>query len=262
MGAGSAKGINSSPEDEGDIENDRFSMVSHDSPEPIAKIQKTNNEKNKKPLPLINKHKSLESSDDEEDTIAPSNGTPVKKSPVKKSPEKKRGGLFGFSKWKDDDEDKTSAPTQGEKDTKEKDEGKKGGGFRLFGGWRKDDKKEQKDETLDEEIDDLHKTFDSLGIDTKGNNKKKDKKSQSADDIRKLSPMRSKANIKPRPLRTSHARRNGENILDSLSGGNRRNFKYSWETEQTNSTSIPIEDQWSYKAVGLVIHFYYHKSDL
>ncbi|XP_018007839.1 uncharacterized protein LOC108665578 [Hyalella azteca] len=166
-------------------------------------------------------------------------------------------GFFNFrsrekegSKSEDDDNDSDS-------------EAKESGGnrrFKIFG-HRKKISKAQKDEKLDSDINDLEKTFDSLGIVGKdatkdgGGNKSS---MRSKDDLEALEPMRNRMNVRiSRPVRelngvTTARDMYGRRGSDSTSGSNngRKKFNYSWENDEENAAPVR-QDEWIYQAVRI-----------
>lgn len=267
MGAGSAKGVRINDEDF-DIENDRFSVISHDSPEINAKGERpgaNNNNNNNNASDKKSKVRvKIEALYDESDEEEGSGVTPTKPAVTSEREDEKKRGLFGFSRRREED-DKTNVFVHESDNEGAKKGGKRDGskGFKLFS-FRKDGRKsEEKDEPLDQEINDLQKTFDSLGIvgqahgTQKTHNGTAARKSQSADDIRDLEPMRNRMNQKRRFSRPSNMtaagpalRRTGDG-LNTSSGGSKRTFKYSWEVNDHNGCSSPSKsEEWKYEAVS------------
>ncbi|XP_069986729.1 uncharacterized protein [Penaeus vannamei] len=255
MGAGSAKGLQQPEEDD----EDRFSSSS----EQWGNDQSASDDSGRK-----DRDTSPESD------IAPKTIPSVEngESSGHEEMEGKRRGLFTFSKKKDDpdkdkvddfvdetneDDKKKKGGTKNNKNNAKKDNEKKG--FRLFG-WRKDDKKNEKDEALDEDINDLEKTFDSLGIVGKnswGDAPAKPQK-EAVDDLELLEPMRKRKNVRVRGPKgmngvvaggTRGQDKGGSGSSDVGSTTSRRTFKYSWETETGPTAPKQQEDEWEYKAV-------------
>nr|XP_027214181.1 uncharacterized protein LOC113807164 [Penaeus vannamei] len=256
MGAGSAKGLQQPEEDD----EDRFSSSS----EQWGNDQSASDDSGRK-----DRDTSPESD------IAPKTIPSVEngESSGHEEMEGKRRGLFTFSKKKDDpdkdkvddfvdetneDDKKKKGGTKNNKNNAKKDNEKKG--FRLFG-WRKDDKKNEKDEALDEDINDLEKTFDSLGIVGKnswGDAPAKPQK-EAVDDLELLEPMRKRKNVRVRGPKgmngvvaggTRGQDKGGSGSSDVGSTTSRRTFKYSWETETGPTAPKQQEDEWEYKAVS------------
>ena len=133
--------------------------------------------------------------------------------------------------------------------------------FRIFGGKKKD---QVKDEKLDSEINDLEKTFDSLGIVGKsvweGGQDIKPKQ-QSKDDLATLEPMRNRLNVRmARPPRGINglsvssdflSGRRADQDLNSTSGSKKK-FNFSWDTEEEDKESVEV-DEWDYRAVSWVL---------
>ncbi|XP_068233526.1 protein starmaker-like isoform X2 [Palaemon carinicauda] len=184
-----------------------------------------------------------------------------------KAEQKRRFG-FKFNKRHNNNNEEHDKPVEFEEDPQEeadkkkkgdKKESKKDGdkktGFKLFG-WR--NKKEEPDAQLDDDIDQLEKTFDSLGIVGKNMWGDDDKpplpRKEAADDLELLEPMRKRKNVRVRGTRgmngtiasANHDPNAGKN--SNASSGSRRTFRYSWETEK-KKTKPDDEDEWEYKAV-------------
>ncbi|XP_063597144.1 ABC transporter F family member 4-like [Penaeus indicus] len=205
MGAGSAKGLQQPDEDE----EDRFSSSS----EQWGNDQSASDDSGRK-----DRDTSPESDVEPKAPPAVENG----ESSGHEEMEGKRRGLFHFSKKKDEsdkdrvdefvdetneDDKKKKGGTKNNKDNAKKDNEKKG--FRLFG-WRKDDKKNEKDEALDDDINDLEKTFDSLGIVGKNSwgDAPANPPKEAVDDLELLEPMR-KRKKRPSARSEGHERRRG-----------------------------------------------------
>lgn len=253
MGAGSAKGLQQ-PEDE---DEDRFSSSS----EQWGNDQSASDDSGRK-----DRDTSPES-----DVVPNAPAPPIVENGESSEHEEmdgKRRGLFNFSKKKDEqdkdkvddfvdetneDDRKKKGGTKNNKDNAKKDSEKKG--FRLFG-WRKDDKKTEKDAGLDDDINDLEKTFDSLGIVGKnswGDAPAKPPK-EAVDDLELLEPMRKRKNVRVRGPKGMNGvvagGTAGSGSSDLGSTTSRRTFKYSWETDKGSSTPKQQEDEWEYKAVS------------
>ncbi|XP_066985790.1 cylicin-2-like [Macrobrachium rosenbergii] len=151
------------------------------------------------------------------------------------------------------DKKKKEEKKEERKDSKK--DGEKRTGFKLFG-WRSK-KGEERDNELDKDIDDLEKTFDSLGIVGKnmwGEEKAPSPRKEAADDLELLEPMRKRKNVRVRGTRATNgmvATENGDSNAgknSNASSGSRRTFRYSWETEK-KKTKPDDEDEWEYKAV-------------
>ncbi|XP_069179318.1 cylicin-1-like [Procambarus clarkii] len=260
MGAGSAKGVK--PEHHQDV--DRLSTGSEiwGSDQPAADISK-------RVVPKINTNDNLAKTLAEISEPSGSRLDPLDAGQhEEKKEEQKKKTRFGFTRKKDDDdrvdefvvdstddkkdndkknEDKTNED-KNNKEASKKDTEKRG--FRLFH-WKKDDKKiEEKDEALDKDIDDLEKTFDSLGIVGKnmwGEEANKHNK-DTVDDLDLLQPMRKRNQVRVR------APRGVSGPVGSSSGSNgstssKRNFKFSWESEGDQVPMKTEDDEWEYKAM-------------
>lgn len=258
MGAGSAKGVKPENSDDGD----RFSSSSEHwendhtaSDDPRKDRTKNNNSDNLTKTvaevvePSGSKTDDLENGETEE-----------------KKEEHKKKTRFVFSRKKDDadkvdefvndsseDDQKNNSNKKNtdktNKDIPRKDADKKG--FRLFN-WRKEEKKsEEKDVALDKDIDDLEKTFDSLGIVGKnlwGDDPPQQRK-EAADDLELLEPMRKRKNVRVRGAVSTNGTA-GSGGSSNGSTGSKRTFKFSWETENQQTTTMEEEDEWEYKAVS------------
>ncbi|XP_076030832.1 uncharacterized protein LOC143019017 [Oratosquilla oratoria] len=250
MGAGSAKGLKQ--EDEEDL--DRFSTSSVDQwnddsdPEGTRPTEKD----------------SVKEAGEGQGGGGGGPGGEEKDGETMKGGKKRKNIIFRFGKWQDDDEADTDEEgendkksQQDKKDNNNKENNKKDTekkpGFRFFG-WRKEDKKEEKDEVLEKDIDDLEKTFDSLGIvgrplwdgeeDGEAQNKPKN---SLEDDPELMKPMRLRraANLKkPRDPKGKVTWSVGSSSTGSQTS--RRTFRYSWETDE--KAPVP-EDEWEYKTV-------------
>ncbi|KAK7068482.1 hypothetical protein SK128_006109 [Halocaridina rubra] len=278
MGAGSAKGLQ--PEHDDD-DGDRLSnsssthWQSEDNSDSDDSEQRAHKKHNKRTVnaevsssaepetpKAAGRHSSDQDSSDERDEPHHSEDEEKKKG------EGKRKSFFKFSRKKSDhekvDDFADESDDEGKKRRDSKKNHKKDGekpGFKLFG-WR-NKKNEEKDAELDKDIDDLEKTFDSLGIQGKNmwiedNNKARGGKS--ADDLELLEPMRKRKNIKVRGghrgINGMVAGRNDHNASKTPGGtssGSKRTFRYSWETENdSNKSPKQQEDEWEYKAVSTI----------
>nr|XP_053649015.1 uncharacterized protein LOC128700085 [Cherax quadricarinatus] len=261
MGAGSAKGVkpgNSEDADRLSTTSEQWETDHVAPPDPTRVTSKnTASETFAKTLAEVS-----EASGSKEEVVE-NNHTEEDK---KEEPKKKT--RFGFTRKKEDDEkadelvvefsdekknnDKNNVD-KSNKDISRKDADKKG--FRLFN-WKKDDKKnEEKDEVLDKDIDELEKTFDSLGIvgqNTFGEagNQRKD----AADDLELLQPMRKRNTVRGRGPRGPNGTVGGSGGSSNGSTGSKRAFKFSWETENDQTPSMMEEDEWEYKAES-VLHY-------
>jgi len=160
-----------------------------------------------------------------------------------------------FSDKNDTNEDEVNSESESESN-RENNKETKTKKFRLFG--KKN--KEVKDEKLDSDINDLEKTFESLGIVGKSVWEQDIKpKQQSKDDLDTLEPMRNRLNVRmARPprgingLTVTNERRldsNGSDINSTSSS--KKKFNFSWDTEDDNK-SLEI-DEWDYRAVGELV---------
>lgn len=258
MGAGSAKGVNEINDEDNDPENDRFSVISGGSPSVDPKFPKSENKANDevKTNNIRAKMEALGAESEDDDPLSKSADEGERKE------DERRRGLFGFSRKKSEDEKTNAFIHENGDETKRSIKRESSKGFRFFK-FKKEDKKklDEKDEKLDQEIKDLQQAFDSLGIvgsNVWNDNSKKDpissKKSQSADDIRELEPMRNRLNQKRRFSRPANAggsiRRGHDGMVSTSGGGKRRTFKYSWEKENVIANPVQTED-WNYEAVSI-----------
>ena len=258
MGAGSAKGVQA---EENEDEVDSFSSTSSDHWEaevdPPAALAHPAPPKPPKPKPKPPIEPPSTSS------VAPIENIDAEK---KEKPKKKT--TFGFSLRREPNNEKLDEVgndssdeegNKGERDEKGSDKEEKGKdkkGFRLFG-WRKDEKKKEKEEGLDEDISDLEKTFDSLGI--VGKNKWGGETSRVEDTTLRedviLSPMRKRKNVRGgRGVKGINGLTNGSNGRGSSgSNASKRTFKFSWEKDKQRSPPKDEEDEWEYKAVSVCV---------
>ncbi|CAL4120482.1 unnamed protein product, partial [Meganyctiphanes norvegica] len=257
MGAGSAKGLRTTEDDDDDI--DRYSTNSDqwDEDQPDGETSKSN--KQEHVIRVVTEIPPLDPD------LGDNNQTTTKKEETKKR------GLFKFNRRKEggveklensgDENDEVEKKNKENKKNSEKNNKNKSvevdvvsdkkGGFRLFG-WRKDEHKiEEKEIQLDQEINDLEKTFDSLGI-VGRNLWEEDQNNQqqtAADDLALLEPMRKRKQVRTKiPNGTKTSIINGGGGSGGSSSTSKRTFKYSWETSSTDSKSQD-EDAWDYKAV-------------
>ncbi|KAK8384227.1 hypothetical protein O3P69_009165 [Scylla paramamosain] len=250
MGAGSAKGVQ--PEENED-EVDSFSSTSSDQWEREVDTPATPAPPSPVPPPPPAKSKPKPPAPPVE---APKAGTSVARieNEEEKKDKPKKKTTFGFTLRREHHSDKIedvndSSDDEGEREREKKARGKlekekDKKGFRLFG-WRKEEKKTERD-GLDDDIDDLEKTFDSLGIVGKnmwapdGKNERKIEREEAV-----LSPMRKRKNVKGRG-KTATGQVNGSS---SGSNASKRTFRFSWETEKQKSPPRDEGDEWEYKAV-------------
>lgn len=165
--------------------------------------------------------------------------------------EQPRRKLFTFSREKGSPDDKNEDDSDSDSNEKKENNTRR---FNIFGGRKKD----KKDEKLDEDIDDIEKTFDSLGIAGKNSwNDGQDikPKQHSKDDLDALEPMRNKTNVRiSRPTRgingLSNEFYNKKDVDLNSTSSSRRKFNFSWEND--DEKPIPKQtDDWNYKAVSL-----------
>lgn len=251
MGAGSAKGVN--PENSEDADGFSTSSDHWDNDVPTSKVEKenakNNNTSTNAPAKIVT----------EAAIASTSTAPPPPESGVdteEKKEDAKKKARFVFSRKKEDGDNKvenlgkesetSKKDNADDKDNAKKDAEKKG--FRIFNWSKKDEKKaEEKDETLDKDINDLEKTFDSLGIVGKSmwGSESSKKKDGAVDDIEMLEPMRKRKNVKTKGM-------NGKMSSSSSSNGSKRTFKFSWETEgEKTSEKEEEEEEWEYKAVSV-----------
>ena len=148
---------------------------------------------------------------------------------------------------------------------REKKDGSERRGFKIFK-WKRDDSNNSKriggvggesgnegdkDNRLDQDINDLEKTFDSLGI--VGQNKwSEDNKPRPLDDIENLEPMRNRKQVRVRAPRVVNGVAPTEGSGESSgSSSTKRTFRYSWEMSDVTPTQ---DDEWEYQAV----RFYFY----
>lgn len=250
MGAGSAKGVN--PEASEDSDGFSTSSDQWENEAPTTKVEKenvkNNNTANNAPSKIVT-----------EASIASTSNAPPHPENGIEAEEKKEDGKkkarFVFNRKKEDGDNKVedlgreseTSRKDNADDKDKKDPEKKG--FRIFNWSKKEEKKtEERDEGLDQDINDLEKTFDSLGIVGKsmwGNEGGGGKKKEGAvDDIELLEPMRKRKNVKTKTM-------NGKTSSSSSSNGSKRTFKFSWETEGEKALEKEEEEEeWEYKAVS------------
>ncbi|XP_050689608.1 uncharacterized protein LOC126981940 [Eriocheir sinensis] len=270
MGAGSAKGVK---QEENEDEVDSFSSGSSENweesntpPAPKkAPAAAPPGPHKHKPKPPVAPAEPPSTSTTTTSLVHIENGEPAEE---KKGKPKKK---FGFSLRRDQtdkvndvnndssDEEEAKTERKGEKGKEKKKGGGGGGGgggFKLFN-WRKDEKKSEKDEALDLDIDDLEKTFDSLGIVGKnmwsgeegknGSDNTNPNKQTDGDDVL-LSPMRKRRNVKKGGA--GKGVMNGGGGQSGGSNASKRTFKFSWEKDkQQKAAAKDEEDEWEYKAV-------------
>ena len=168
----------------------------------------------------------------------------------------KRGGgrkIWNFFSDKDDPDERPEVNKEDSNNNNSNNQNNKR--FTLFGR-----KQEAKDKKLDSEINDLEKTFDSLGIVGKsvweGSQDSKPAR-RSKDDLATLEPMRNRHNVRaPRPPRGINGLTalNSDRRLDttasdmSTTSSNRKKFVFSWDTEEEDE-NIEV-DEWDYRAVS------------
>ncbi|KAF2356070.1 hypothetical protein FHG87_013172 [Trinorchestia longiramus] len=248
MGAGNAKGLrkSASADDVDDI------SVASDGQWDDNRPQQTHS-KNEDSTNDHHRSKSFDfpqQSDRENDNLRViqdnAEGQPAKR-------DNKRGGFFHFRKEKD--ENKIEDESESELESKENENRR----FKFFG--RKKDTKPQKDDKLDSEINDLEKTFDSLGILGKENKKdggENNSSTRNKDDLDSLEPMRNRQNVRiARPPRGLNGLTTGRDFLGrrnsdftASSGSGKKKFNFSWESDE--ETQRPTkQDEWSYETVRI-----------
>ncbi|KAK3892293.1 hypothetical protein Pcinc_003850 [Petrolisthes cinctipes] len=261
MGAGSAKGVN--PENSEDA--DGFSTSSDQWENEVAPTSKVEREKNAKnnnnthpAAAATNTHSKIITEAAIASTSSTNKAPPhsesvgIEAEEKSKKEEAKKKARFGFSRKKEDgDDNKIEDLGKENESNKKEDNAKKEAekkGFRIFNWSKKDEKKSEKDEALDDDINDLEKTFDSLGIvgkNTWGNETTttSKKKEGTVDDIELLEPMRKRKNAKTKGM-------NGKSSSCGSNGSSKRTFKFSWETDGDKTTAKEeVEGEWEYKAV-------------
>ncbi|XP_042223970.1 uncharacterized protein LOC121867904 isoform X2 [Homarus americanus] len=250
MGAGSAKGVKPKGNDDGD----QFSSSSDhwENDQPISKKDE-------------NKNNNSESFERTLAEISAPSGSNIETldngNPEEKKDDLKKKTRFGFAKKKEDgtkvdstqndsSEDKKNTNDKKNTDKNNKDPTEKKG-FKLFN-WKTEKKSEEKDVGLEDDINDLEKTFDSLGIVGKnmwGNGPPNRLKED--EDPAIIEPMRKKKNVRMRGVKSM----NGGGMVEgggsssNSSTGSKRTFKFSWETENQTTPTKEDEEEWEYKAV-------------
>ncbi|KAG7167715.1 hypothetical protein Hamer_G010098 [Homarus americanus] len=251
MGAGSAKGVKPKGNDDGD----QFSSSSDhwENDQPISKKDE-------------NKNNNSESFERTLAEISAPSGSNIETldngNPEEKKDDLKKKTRFGFAKKKEDgtkvdstqndsSEDKKNTNDKKNTDKNNKDPTEKKG-FKLFN-WKTEKKSEEKDVGLEDDINDLEKTFDSLGIVGKnmwGNGPPNRLKED--EDPAIIEPMRKKKNVRMRGVKSM----NGGGMVEgggsssNSSTGSKRTFKFSWETENQTTPTKEDEEEWEYKAVS------------
>lgn len=243
MGAGSAKGLRKSVSAD-DVDQNSENSDGHWDVDGKSVIGSPV----KRPVDANKRSKSFD--------IHPSNptnsefhgqNTPI---PTKKEMSKKK--LFSFRRDRKDSEEKHDEDSDSDTNHRKESQHSR---FKFFG----NRKKEKKDEKLDDEINDIERTFESLGIIGKSTwNDGQDikPKQKSKDDIDALEPMRNKSNVRiARPPRGINGLTIGNELYKrndgdlSSTASSKKRFNFSWEADGPRAAPKNV-DEWNYQAVS------------